>query len=211
MPLYWWSGANIERQRVGWHLDQLAAKGVGGVIVGYSHTGDGRADHEAPKPFSEPWWSLLRWLADECEDRGMVAGIQDYNLVAASLRRSGARTPGQSGTLVEQHVRFVGPAPCHLALASSGAVVTAIAAPLSPAGPADLDHAVDVTEAVAHGTLSWDAPPGHWLISVVSVVAAEVQGVRTTFDPLHPHAGASYIQDYLEPFRLELGNDWAGA
>ena len=198
-PFYWWSGADLERETLARHLDLLTAKGIGGTIVGYSHKLDGSVDHGRPTPLSGPWWDLMRWFVDESERRGLTVGVQDYGFMGPALVACGLRTTGlNAGTLVQTSI-LADPSMV-VAPASFERAVAAVAWP-ADGRPEDAAE-VPIDQARRQG---WRSGPGHWNLSIVTAEPRDIGTLPSTFDPMHPQAGASLIQHYYERFEQELG------
>ncbi len=79
-PFYWWIGEKLEKDRILWQLDQLKEKHLWGLVISIHHTDKHifNAYKTDPVQFSDEWWDLVKWAADECEKRGMVLGFNDY-------------------------------------------------------------------------------------------------------------------------------------
>ena len=110
-PFFWWSGADLERDRLRAALDLLAEKSIGGTIVGYSQHPDNELDAGDPMPFTPKWWELVRWYCDESERRGLVVGVQDYGIIGSVLLDIGDETASQHGGSLH-HVAETVTGPC---------------------------------------------------------------------------------------------------
>ncbi|SCF25910.1 glycosyl hydrolase [Micromonospora mirobrigensis] len=198
-PLFWWSGGDVDAERLGWHLDQLAGSGLGGTIVGYSHHPDASVDAGAPTPFSADWWDLLRWFVDESARRELTVGFQDYNIIGETLHAVGPRTSGlRPGSLRELTAEVRGPA--RWTTPTTGELVTALAYPTEGGGhrPAEVR--------LADGELTWTVPEGSWGLSAVLRESPRLRHRETAFDPLHPDSGRAVVDALYEPFASELGD-----
>ncbi|MXS75324.1 hypothetical protein CSIV_01545 [Microbacterium sp. CSI-V] len=197
-PFYWWSGSDLQRDRIAAHLALLAAKGIGGTIVGYSHTPDGSVDHGSPTPFGDRWWDLFRSYVEQSATLGMSAGIQDYGFIGPVLRRAGSRTAGLSaGTLTHHRATVSGP--MMFRLDPGLRVVSARAWRVEES----LESAVPVTVSAEEG---WSVPEGHWELSIVALDGKRIGIHSSDFDPMHPESGAAVIAEYYDLFIERLGD-----
>jgi hypothetical protein len=198
-PFFWWSGGDVDRDRLTDALDQLAAKGIAGTIVGYSQHPDNRLDAGSPEPFSDEWWELLRWFCDESARRGMVVGVQDYGIIGSVLLGIGDETSSlHGGTLVESSVTVSGP--CFQELPVDPETL------LSARGWALGQPEVVLDHEITRQGVRWSVPEGEWVLSAVTVQPGEISGTRTRFDPLHPESGALVISRFYETFQRKLGD-----
>jgi hypothetical protein len=82
VPFWWWTGDDLDEERLLWQLRQLHEKGVSGVQVNYSHT-DGPgwpSDPKDPPIFSDAWWKIYGRVSEECARLGMGIGLSTYTL-----------------------------------------------------------------------------------------------------------------------------------
>ena len=195
-PLYWWSGGDLDRERLAWQLDQLAGKGIGGTIVGYSHLPDGGLDHGDPEPLSPDWWELMRWFVAASADRGMTVGAQDYGIIGGILLKAADRTRGFTAGSLENSFEIVsGPAAIRRDV-DGGTSHRAV----ERGGSRVLDAA-----RVESGQVTWTLPEGEWILSTVSLATGKIGLFETDFDPMHPDSGAAVIDLFYERFAEELG------
>ena len=82
VPFWWWTGDPLDKERLLWQIDQLHAKGISGMQVNYAHEDtSGWLTYAAqPEVFSEPWWEMWKFVADQCGQRGMGIGLSGYTL-----------------------------------------------------------------------------------------------------------------------------------
>lgn len=82
VPFWWWTGDELDTDRLIGELDALHKKGVSGVQVNYSHhdTPGWLTDQDAPPLFSEAWWTVYQKVAQACAERGMGIGLSTYTL-----------------------------------------------------------------------------------------------------------------------------------
>ncbi|MGN6609824.1 MAG: glycosyl hydrolase [Jatrophihabitans sp.] len=202
-PFYWWSGADLDRERLTWQLDQLAAAGIGGTIVGYSHRPDGSVDAAEPTPFTPAWWDLFSWFVQASADRGMTVGFQDYNVLIDLLSEPFPELAGAApGTLHEHSVTVHGPAVVRLDIAQDTVVTARLLAP----NRATADQVTQPAQVVGvDGQLDCLVPTGAWTLTVVHRQPPTLRGTDVEFDALHPLAGRAVIERYYQPFVTHLG------
>jgi hypothetical protein len=94
VPFYWWNGDSLNRERLREELDILSESATEGFAVSYVHLHPevdttemkggyglfGKTEPGRPKVFSEEWWKIWSWFAEECADRNMGAGLDDYTV-----------------------------------------------------------------------------------------------------------------------------------
>ena len=101
VPIWWWSGERVEKERLLWQLRQLASAGVYNVVIMnlapsgplYGSIGDD------PPYMSEAWWELLQHTLEEAARLGVRVWFYDQ------LGFSGASIQAK---IVAKHPEFVG-------------------------------------------------------------------------------------------------------
>ena len=92
VPFYWWNGDTLTKERLDYQLNLLSDAAVDGFSVSYMHTnpkvdtlenkygygGFGRADVGKPAIFTDNWWNLWKWFANQCAEKGLGVGLDDY-------------------------------------------------------------------------------------------------------------------------------------
>ena len=68
-----------------WQLDQLANKGISSLQINYSHRDSGGLTYGLSNPskpplFSDAWWDLFKWFAEEAGKREMTVSLSDYTI-----------------------------------------------------------------------------------------------------------------------------------
>jgi hypothetical protein len=89
-PLWWWSGDEVTRDRIGWQLEQFSSGGINNlVIINLAPRGPlYAAPADQPAWFSESWWELFGYTCEVAERLGMKIWFYDQ------LGFSGANIPG---------------------------------------------------------------------------------------------------------------------
>jgi hypothetical protein len=162
VPLWWWEGDRLTKERVTWELETLAAKGVKSVCP--IQRSPGRCD---PQSFSPAWWEMLEYVHEECQRLGMT--LWAYDQVGYGhygwLEKAAARTRDPRTRRVHFLTSDGSPgAPIRLEL-PEGEVLAARAYPMR-SGVADDGGSVDIRSAVAGGVLQWRPPSGQWRAAV---------------------------------------------
>ena len=82
VPFWWWSGDSLERDRLLWQIEELHKKGITGMQVNYIHKDSrGWPTYPAdPEIFSDPWWNMWKFAADEAGKRSMGLGMSGYTI-----------------------------------------------------------------------------------------------------------------------------------
>jgi hypothetical protein len=82
VPFWWWSGDDLDVERLLWQVLELHKKGISGFQVNYSHydTPGWPSDSGQPRLFTEAWWKIYSRISEECGKLGMGIGISTYTL-----------------------------------------------------------------------------------------------------------------------------------
>ncbi len=72
VPLWWWEGDRMDRDRVRWELETLAAQGVKSVCP--IQRSPARCD---PASFTPAWWEMFTFVHQECQRLGMSLWAYD--------------------------------------------------------------------------------------------------------------------------------------
>ena len=201
VPYWWWQGDKLTRERIGWQLDQLHAKGVGGLQVNLAHDTVGTPHYGPTYPtdpplFSKEWWEIWRWTVAECGKRNMPIGLSDYTLAWAGhgywTDEIRANPDLQGATLGVQQLRAEGGRALNAKLAENTVSVVGYR---SGAGGLDGESAVDLRERVKDGQLAWTPPAGSW-----QVLAVAWRRNANSIDPMNPEVGRQVVAKWFQPF-----------
>ncbi|MBQ6924556.1 MAG: hypothetical protein IJQ73_07940 [Kiritimatiellae bacterium] len=82
VPFWWWTGEKLDKERIAWQLRELRAKGVSGTQVNYAHlmTHGWATVPVEPPIFSDEWWDVFAFAAEESARLGMGIGLSGYTL-----------------------------------------------------------------------------------------------------------------------------------
>jgi hypothetical protein len=80
VPFWWWSGDPLDKDRLLWQIEELHKKGIPGMQVNYMHTEVRKSlkwptTPMEPKLFTDEWWEMWKFAADECRKRDMGLGV----------------------------------------------------------------------------------------------------------------------------------------
>ncbi|MDR1980152.1 MAG: hypothetical protein LBQ39_00855 [Tannerellaceae bacterium] len=206
VPFYWWNGDSLNKNRLREQLDILSSSALDGFAVSYMHLHPevdveemkggyglfGKTEPGKPEVFSEEWWDIWSWFAEECASRNIGLGLDDYtvgwigNGFYPDELQSMPEFAGYRGELQ------ITPLP-----AEPGSVftcdipeeiVTAVAYP----------GKTDLTRYINDGRLTWQVPGDNaYTVYVISTTAGYL---------LHPDIGKEYVRVYFDRFEKKMGN-----
>jgi hypothetical protein len=197
VPIWWWSGARLERNRLRWQMEQLLAGGVHQAVIMCLAPRGPLYGSQADDPpfFSEAWWELFLTACEDANDLGFKFWLYDqYGFSGANFQgQLVAAHPQWSGQEIQRLEREVGAAQSVRLELPHGA--TALAAYVvigdAPARPVPLDP---------DGSVTWSGEPGR-----LHLCYAQERG----FDYYNPEACAALIDTVLGEFRRRA-DKWFG-
>lgn len=82
VPFWWWSGEDLDVDRMIAQIRDLHGKGISGVQVNYSHydTPGWMTDQKEPPIFSKAWWDVYGRISQVCGELDMGIGLSTYTL-----------------------------------------------------------------------------------------------------------------------------------
>jgi len=82
VPFWWWTGEDLDVDRLLWQVRELKKNGISGFQVNYSHddTPGWRSDSGEPKIFTDAWWKVYGQISEECGKLDMGIGLSTYTL-----------------------------------------------------------------------------------------------------------------------------------
>jgi hypothetical protein len=199
VPFWWWSGDDLDVDRMLGQVRELHKKGISGFQVNYSHfdTPGWATDSGEPKLFTDAWWKVYSRISEECGKLGMGIGISTYTLDWPNGAKNlfydlfyskpelhaielvvGERVRGGEGFRFQ--VSGVGCFAFRAYAVKAGV--------LQPGG-------MDLTSFVRDGQLSWTAPAGEW--EVWTFRAVRKPG---SLNPLLPGAGETVCRGFFQKF-----------
>ena len=186
-PFWWWSGDDLNIDRLTSQLDRLRAKGVMSAVIGYSHRPDGAIDQGKPEIWSDAWFDILRSVLNHARDAKMTLGMQDYVLLNPALARTGpkGRSLHHLAGIAAQHTPFT------LQVPETATIIEVSAS--------NANEVLDLAAYVRGCSLDWMSEDGDWRIDVAFTMP-------TPFDPLSGIAGAQSLAVFQERIAAGIGD-----
>ena len=201
VPFYWWQADTLTKERLSWQLNELAKMKITSLQINYSHTDDkqglfwGSSLHSQPKQFSEEWWTLLDWFAEEANSRGMTVSVSDYTLgvgqgYAIDEVRELHPSIAPHRLLFEKIEHLEG----NINIEIKDNLLSVVAISQN-----DPNLHIDLTNSVYMGHLNHILPQGEW-----SLVTCYTQLQPNAYNPLHPLARKEYVLCFFQRFEVTL-------
>ena len=166
VPLWWWEGQPMTKERVTAQLELLASKGVKAVCP--IQRSPGRC---YPASFTPEWWDLFAHTNAECERLGM--SLWAYDQVGYGhygwLEKAAAEVRDPRTKRISFH-QAVGKAGETIRIALPEGELIAARAYRLEEGVADDAHSEDIRGAVSSGTLEWSPEKGDWRVAAMVAV-----------------------------------------
>lgn len=200
VPFWWWSGEDLDVDRLVWQVRELHKKGISGVQVNYSHydTDGWPTDVKEPAIFSEAWWEIYSRVSEECGKLDMGIGLSTYTLdwprggqnlfLDLFYRKAELNASEIQGA---ERKRLKGRESMRLAVTPEQIGVRAYAVregQLQRGG-------IDLGSTIQDGEVVWTAPEGEW-----SVWIFESYRKPGSLNPLLPDSGATVVRDFYQQF-----------
>ncbi len=200
VPFWWWTGDNLDANRLVWQVEELHKMGISGVQVNYSHfdsTG-WPTDEENPKLFTPDWWKVYGEVSKACAKHDMGIGLSTYTL---DWPRGG------QNLFLELFYKNE----AWNALGIRGSAITAVKPSTTCTREADpkwrwvvayakengvLSSKDMIKLSITNGKLSWTAPAG----KEFEVWAFWDERAKGTFNPMMPNAGGIIVKGFYQPF-----------
>jgi hypothetical protein len=82
VPFWWWSGDPLDKNRLLWQIEELKKKGITGMQINYIHKDSiGLPTYPGePDVFTDRWWEMWKFAADEAGKRSMGIGMSGYTI-----------------------------------------------------------------------------------------------------------------------------------
>ena len=210
VPFWWWTGDPLDEKRLLWQIEELHRKGIPGMQVNYAHEDSpGWPTYPAdPEIFSEPWWKMWRFVAEECRKRDMGVGLSGYTLdwpgkasnLFGRLIYTDPELNGQS-LVVAQRVEAEEGKTVRIDLPADLMAIRAYrrrGTSLEPGG-------IDLNSSAAGGRLEWTPPGGTWQVWAFATTRSPL-----TLNPMHPQSGRRVIEKFFQPFEDHAGGSSRG-
>ena len=199
VPIWWWNGEEIRKDRLTWQLETLASQGVKAVCPIQL------SENCSPRFFSPEWWELFQHVHRECKRLGMSlwlydqVGYGDYGWFDKALEHVKGGTP--TFRLVFLQTEAVADQPLKLEI-PAGQLLAVRAYPVI-GGVAQDEKSVDLKEKVEGQVLQWQPPSASWRATAVVAVP----------DPnfyLNPQAADAFIDLFYGEVERRLGREAMG-
>ena len=201
VPFWWWTGDDLNVDRMIGQIRELHKKGISGVQVNYSHydTPGWLTQQGEPAIFSLDWWKVYSKISAECAKLNMGIGLstytQDWPAGATNLfYRLFYHRPELNAVQLETgaHLRLRGGETKTFLCSSNQFAVRAyriVNGELQRGG-------VDLAAFLKDGKLTWPAPEGEWEIWTFHAVRQP-----GTLNPLLPGSGVTVIHGFFQKFQ----------
>ncbi len=200
VPFWWWTGDELDADRMIGQIRELHRKGIGGVQVNYSHfdTPGWLTDTGEPQIFTEAWWDVYSKISEACGKLSMGIGLSTYtldwprgakNLFYQLFYHKPELNAIQLETGTKRRVR-------------SGETATVpyqadqFAARAYPIDKGRIQRGgIDLTSFTKDGKITWTAPAGDW--EIWTFRATRKPG---SLNPLMLGSGETVIRGFFQPF-----------
>ncbi len=201
VPFWWWTGEDLDVDRMIGQIHELHKKGISGVQVNYSHfdTPGWMTDQKEPRLFTEAWWEVYSKISEACAKLNMGIGLSTYTIDWPRGAKNlfydlFYRKPALNAIQLEvgQKLKLQGGET--KTLPSEPDQCAAWAYPI-------VDGKIqrggmDLTPLKKAGQIIWTAPRGHW--EVWTYRAVRKPG---SLNPLMMGSGDRVIQDFFQQFQ----------
>ena len=201
VPFWWWTGDDLNEDRLLWQVRELHKKGISGVQVNYSHTDSPGWPSDAKEPaiFSDDWWKFYARVSEECGKLGMGIGLSTYTLDWDNggenlFKKLFYDKPELNATelISNKHALKAGESK------SVACIDGAFAAWAYRVKGGVLQRGgTDLTKLIKNGQLSWTAPEGEDSWQIWSFGTRRHPG---TFNPLLAKSGDKIVQGFYQKF-----------
>ena len=221
VPFWWWTGDDLNVDRMKEQIRGLHEKGISGVQVNYSHydTPGWLTEEDNPGIFSKDWWEVYSQISEECANLNMGIGMSTYTIdwpqgadnlfyklfYNKSELNAIEICQGQSHFIKDSELvtiplttKSIKTKKSSWANANNSAdikpdLISIWAYPLN--GGKLQKGGYNITEFVNNDTLIWQSPKGEWLIK-------EYLSLRKpgTMNPLLSNSGEIIINGFYQKF-----------
>jgi len=163
VPLWWWEGDSLSKERVTWELEKLAEKGVKSICP--IQRSPARC---FPESFTDDWWKMVSYVHEECERLDMHLWLYDQIGYGhyGWLEKAAAQVDN-TGTSNIKFYSATGNSSKEIRIdLSQGNILIARAYPIID-GIASDGNSIDISEYVKDDLLIWNPPlQGEWKVAV---------------------------------------------
>lgn len=197
VPIWWWSGDRLERNRLRWQLERFAEGGIYNlVIMNLAPTSPlYGCDPDDPEFFSPEWWKLFVGVCEDAQELGVYLWIYDQiGFSGANLQgQLVKRKPGYAGQSIES-ISVVTDGPANLQCPAGGTAIAAFSVPVDTEGQ---PVGAPIQLQLQGDELHWGGQTPHRLRIVYAV--------RRGFDYCNPQACADLIDMVHGEFARRVG------
>jgi len=166
VPLWWWEGEKMTKERATAELEKLVAKGVKSVCP--IQRSPGRCD---PASFTSEWWDMFAHVNEECKRLGMT--LWAYDQVGYGhygwLEKAASRIQDPRTSRISFHTKKANEkTPVQMNL-PEGKLLSARAYPVIDDKASD-SKSIDITALVSGTKLAWTPKKGDWRVAVMVAV-----------------------------------------
>ena len=205
VPFWWWTGDPLEKERLLWQIEELHRKGVSGMQVNYAHEDTpGWPTYAAePEIFSDQWWDIWKFVADECSKRDMGIGLSGYTIdwpngksLVSSTIYSDPEIQGREIKIADRKgpkasVRISKQLPPQLIGVHAYRIK----------GQTILPGGLDLSIFIKDKQLDWTPSEGQWEVWIFTT-----NRKAGTLNPMHPLAGKRVIEKFFQRFQDHAPN-----
>jgi hypothetical protein len=199
VPFWWWSGDPLDKERLLWQIEELKKKGISGMQINYIHQDSpGWPTYPAePEIFSDKWWEMWKYAADEAGKRSMGIGMSGYTIDWPKsdnlFNKLVYSIPEIQGVelLVDTIIRLNDGVAISMLLPENPLQVWAYPfknGKLIPGG-------YSLAKYIKDHIFEWKPTEGNWEIWVY-----KTKRQPGTLNPIHPLSGKTVIDKFFQPF-----------
>ncbi len=201
VPFWWWTGDDLDVDRLIGQIHELHRKGISGVQVNYSHfdTPGWMTDQGEPRLFTDAWWDVYTRVSAACARLNMGIGLSTYTIdwprgAKNLFYELFYRKPELNAIQLEvgQKLRLQGGQTQTLVCDSDPFAVRAYAIKQGEIQRGGMD----LTPLKKAGQITWTAPPGDWEIWTFRAVRKP-----GSLNPLMVGSGDTVIRGFFQPFQ----------
>jgi hypothetical protein len=201
VPFWWWTGEDLDVDRLIWQLRELHKKGISGVQVNYSHddTPGWPTEENEPRIFGDDWWKVYSRVSAECAKLNMGIGLSTYTLdwprgAENLFYRLFYSRPELNAMALEHHTP-IGLEGGQARTFSLGASDFAAYAYQVEKGALQ-KGGMDLMPLLKDGCITWRAPEGNWQVWIFKATRE-----KGSLNPLMKGSGDTVIQGFYQKFQ----------
>jgi len=198
---FWFWNHDLDHDEIRRQIQRMHEQGVGGFVI---HGRFGLVTLY----LSDQWLDLCETAIREARRLGMKVYLYDENDFPSGTA-DGRVTENpqfrQSGLVLSADHAFEGPRHIEIGIEALDGIVAVLAAPLNNGVITLGKDAVDLTDRVEGGRLSWHVPAGRWSVMGLARKVWHEGANRYCLDYMNPKAVARFIELTHERYRQRFG------